>query len=128
MAKDELREQVLEMLASLDPSQVKDLERDFQLALMKADRDSVPERDLGTPKDPAVRLAAAWAFKFWRDPAFRRHAMRSLADKPLSYDDIGERLVKASRERVRQLYADLCPLDYESEKKMRGANMVGTGT
>jgi hypothetical protein len=128
MAKDELREQVLEMLASLDPAQVKDLEKGFQLALMKAERDDVPEYERGTPKDPAVRLAAAWAFEYWRQPAFRRSVRRSIdGDEVLSYDKIAERLVKSSRERARQLYEDLCPVSYEKDRQFR-QERVGTGT
>jgi hypothetical protein len=115
----DLKDQMRDLLAHLTPEQMEDLEQDFQLALLKAKREEVPEYERGTPKDPAVQLAAGWAFKFWRSPDFRHQVARSLPDEPLSYEEIGTRLVKVSRERVRQLYADLCPLEYEAEKQDR---------
>jgi hypothetical protein len=121
--RDNITKQFRDMLESLTPEQLADLgsdfERETQLAVLKARRETTPKHELGTPKDPAVQRAAAEWFRLMRKPEYRQRWVKALGDEQLSYEDLGERYLKVSRERVRQIYAELCPFDYESERQSR---------
>lgn len=117
-----LEDQFRDMLSQLAPEQVLDLQRDFALAAVKAEREAVPEHERGTPKDPAVQAAAAHWFRLMRRPEERKRLARILGDEVVPYERMGDLLGKTSRERIRQLYEKLCPLEYETERQERKTN------
>lgn len=106
------------LLKDLTPAQLEDLKRDFEVEVRTVQREMVPVGEVGTAKDPIVRKMAAEYLRLCRRPDYRRKWMRSLGDEPRSYDDIGEEM-RVSRERIRQLYADVAPHDYDEEKQER---------
>jgi hypothetical protein len=107
-----------ELLKDLTPAQIEDLKRDFEVEVRTVQREMVPSAEVGTAKDPIVRKMAAEYLRLCRKPDYRRKWFRSLGDEPRSYDSIGEEM-RVSRERVRQLYADVAQHDYDMEKQER---------
>lgn len=117
--QDSLKDRLREMLSGVDPTLLAEMEEDINLAVLKAKREATPKHEVGTPKDPAVQILASMMLKFMRLPDYRRKLFRDFGgDEQLSYEEIGT-LVKVSRERVRQIYSELCPREYELERQDR---------
>lgn len=81
------------------------------------DRRLTPPQERKGPKDFAVQRLAGERLLELRDPAQGRVFLSSL-DSAMSYEDIGKR-VGVSRERIRDLYATLCPEQYRVGARVR---------
>jgi len=103
------------------------LER-FGAYLTEAKNDPLrdPRRPVGSPLDSVVQRLAAFALRFLKrggimwikpGPTGRPELHVNLDDDSgLSYQEIGERF-GASRQRIQQLFEQLCPLDHQAMKR-----------
>lgn len=119
MKLHEREKELLDAMLDMEPDALRRLEDELQMTFHRVARQDVPENERGTAKDTAVQRLAAWALKTLRAPDFRQHAWGALGDDPMTYGAIGERIAKVSEERVRQLFADLCPFEYEAQQNAR---------
>ena len=83
--------------------------------------DRTPEHLRNTPRDAAVRMLAGFALKMLRQPDFFQTVVARYGNSlPVSYEEIGKKLGGGvSRERIRQMYAEMFPEEYEAGKESR---------
>lgn len=90
-------------------------------ALAATEQDSTPEVWQGRPRDAAVQAYAGAYMHLHRDPELRARWVTALDDKKTTYAQLGAE-AGVTRERARQLYAQLRPAEYEEQKRLRAVS------
>ena len=110
---------LLEVIREMDPAEAKVFLAAAEVEVERVKRAGPNDHGEGSPRDAAVQTYASAYLRLHRDPAYRGVWLRRLADAPTTFENLGEE-AGVSRERARQLYAQLCPRQYDLERRLVG--------
>lgn len=108
---------LLEVIRQMDPTEARLFLEVAESSLERTRGAGLNGHGEGSPRDAAVQHYASMYLRLHRDPDFRGVWMRATADQLTTFEALG-REAGVSRERARQLYAQLCPQEYELEKRL----------
>lgn len=107
---------LLEVVRNMDPIEARLFLEAAEDAVERT-RMSLHTHGEGSPRDAAVQHYAGMYLRLHRDPSFRGVWYRTLQNDTTTFEMLGQE-AGVSRERARQLYAQLCPQEYELDKRL----------